>query len=130
MAKSDFSFEVDWFEKFERYIRDMYQLERKIKPLFEKYGELGRIALSEATPRRTGLTASSWIYSIELDSTHGVIKYENTNTNKGQNIAILIQYGHGTGTGGYVAGIDYINPALTPIFNDLANELWKEVTSV
>ncbi len=95
--------------------------------ILNHYGELGVQALSEATPVRTGKTASSWAYKVERDSGGAKIVWSNTNVNKGENIAILLQYGHGTGTGGYVRGIDYINPTMKPIFDKLAEDLWTEV---
>lgn len=96
--------------------------------ILDKYGKLGVEALRQATPRDTGLTAESWSYSVQR--TPGLIRlsFNNSNVNQGIPIAILIQYGHGTRNGGFVEGIDYINPALQPLFNDLADELWKEVT--
>ena len=85
-------------------------------------------ALSSATPRDTGKTASSWSYEIIRKKDYAKVIFHNSNiTDMGTPIAILIQYGHGTRNGGYVEGIDYINPALEPIFRDIANEVWKEV---
>lgn len=95
--------------------------------ILNHYGELGVQALSEATPVRTGKTASSWTYKVERDNGGAKIVWSNTNVNNGENIAILLQYGHGTGTGGYVRGIDYINPTMKPIFDKLADDLWTEV---
>lgn len=97
--------------------------------VFNKYGEIGVKALSEATPVRTGLTAESWEYNIEHNQGSTVIYWKNTNVNRGVPIAVILQYGHGTGTGGWVQGIDYINPALAPVFQEIADGLWKEVTS-
>lgn len=94
-----------------------------------KYGEMGVKALSEATPVRTGKTADSWDYEIEQSSESVHIYWTNSNENSGVNVAVLIQYGHGTGTGGYVQGIDYINPALKPVFDEIAEKVWKEVTA-
>lgn len=92
-------------------------------------GRRGVEALSAATPVDTGATSQSWRYEINLDRTRTTLTWLNTNTVNGVNIAIILQYGHGTGTGGYVAGKDYINPAIKPIFDDIANSVWKEVTS-
>lgn len=89
----------------------------------------GVTALRDATPSESGLTASSWGYEIKSEGGKVTITWFNTNTVDGVNIAIILQYGHGTGTGGYVAGRDYINPAIKPIFDQIANELWKKVTS-
>lgn len=96
--------------------------------ILDKYGKAGVAALASATPSDTGLTASSWYYKIE--NKHGVasVGFYNSNVQNGVPIAIIIQYGHGTGTGGYVQGRDYINPALKPIFDELAEKAWKEVT--
>lgn len=98
--------------------------------ILEKYGKAGVEALANSTPKDTGKTASSWSYKIE-ETGHGyAICWENSNVNNHVNIAVILQYGHGTRNGGYVRGIDYIAPALQPIFNGIANEAWKEVTSV
>lgn len=93
----------------------------------DKYGKQGVEALRLATPVDTGKTANSWSYSIEREKNAVSIVWNNTNVKNGVNIAVLIQYGHGTGTGGYVYGRDYINPAIQPVFDDIANNLWKEV---
>ena len=84
-------------------------------------------ALASATPKDTGLTASSWGYEIQHNGERSSIIFTNSNTNKGCNIAILLQYGHGTRNGGYVQGRDYINPAIQPIFDQIASDAWKEV---
>ncbi len=87
-------------------------------------------ALQNATPKRTGKTASSWSYEIQENSNGVTIFWKNDNvTRDGDPIAILIQYGHGTGTGGYVSGVDYINPAMKSVFDDIVNAAWKVVTS-
>ena len=95
----------------------------------DKYGEEGVKALSAATPRDTGLTADSWSYEIQRDDKGIAIIFSNSNVTKmGVPVAILLQMGHGTGGGGYVQGIDYINPALKPVFQRMADEAWREVT--
>lgn len=94
----------------------------------QKYGEQGVAALIDHTPKDTGATADSWSYEIVETSKGFKIYYKNSNINEGIPIAIIIQYGHGTGTGGYVEGRDYINPALQPVFANLADEAWEEVT--
>ena len=96
--------------------------------ILRKYGELGIEYLSEATPKRTGKTAASWMYDIENGYDSDKLIFGNTNINKDTNIAIILQYGHGTRFGGYVNGIDYINPASRKIFEQMAEELWAEVT--
>lgn len=92
-----------------------------------KYGQLGVDALASATPKDTGKTANSWSYEITKDQGKYTIYWKNTNINDGIPIAIIIQYGHGTRNGGYVQGRDYINPALQPIFDQIAEDAWNEV---
>jgi hypothetical protein len=95
----------------------------------DRYGQMGVDALARATPQLTGLTAQSWRYRIMSDSRGPGIEWYNVNEENGQPVAVLIQYGHGTRTGGYVAGYDYINPAIRPIFDNIANEIGKKVSS-
>lgn len=97
--------------------------------LLTKYGIEGVRALSAATPVDTGLTASSWSYNVEVDDDRYILSWSNSNVQNGVPIAVIIQHGHGTGAGVYVPGIDYINPAIRPIFDKLSNAIWKEVTS-
>lgn len=94
----------------------------------EKFGEQGVQALARETPRKSGRTADSWSYVVEVERGEASITWTNDNIQDGRPIAILIQMGHGTGTGGYVSGVDYINPALEPVFEDIAEQIWKEVT--
>ena len=116
------------FKKLNSYLE---RLEEAIKlGKLNKYGERGVSALASATPVDTGLTASSWQYSINREKDSVSISFENTNINNGVSIAILLQYGHGTRNGGYVQGRDYINPAIQPLFDQIAEEAWKEVTRV
>lgn len=96
----------------------------------DKYGKLGVEALSAATPVNTGKTASSWYYEIIRLGSSVRISFYNSNKNQGVPIAIILQYGHGTGTGGWVQGTDYINPAITPIFEEIANQAWEEVKRI
>lgn len=95
-----------------------------------KYGEEGVAALSAATPVDTGLTANSWYYNIVNDKGYTRINFCNKNIQNGIPIAIILQYGHATGNGGWVEGRDYINPAIQPIFDKMTNEAWKEVTKL
>lgn len=88
----------------------------------------GLNALAAATPIDSGITAASWSYEIERTSSRTTISWLNTHRENGVNIAVILQYGHGTGTGGYVAGRDYINPAIKPIFDQIADDVWKQVT--
>ena len=93
---------------------------------FNRYGEMGVRALASATPVDSSLTAKSWRYRI-IKGRQPTIEWYNTNVVSGTSVAILIQYGHGTGTGGYVVGRDYINPAMRPIFDQIADDVWKKV---
>ena len=103
-------------------------LKREYKKLFAQIGEAGVKALQEATPKKTGKTAESWSYSVEETNKGLTISWNNSNRNDGANVALLIQLGHGTGSGAYVKGVDYINPALKPVFDAFANKVWWEVT--
>lgn len=94
----------------------------------DAFGQQGVNALASATPVDSGLTAASWSYKIEIVGGRAGITWFNTNQNGSVNVAIILQYGHGTGTGGYVAGYDYINPAIQPIFDKIADNVWKKVT--
>lgn len=102
-------------------------LKRDYITVLTKYGQLGVEALRNATPVDTGLTANSWSYEIVEDSSGVKIYWKNSNIVKGVPIAVILQYGHGTGTGGYVEGTDYINPALKSVFKKIADAAWKEV---
>lgn len=94
----------------------------------DQYGQQGVQALSQATPVDTSLTAHSWTFKIVRNRGRYSIEWYNTNTVNGTPVVILIQYGHGTGTGGYVQGRDFINPAIRPIFDQIANNVWEKVT--
>lgn len=96
----------------------------------DKYGREGVAALASATPVDTGLTASSWSYEIIHENGAATISFNNSNIQNGVPIAIILQYGHGTRNGGWVQGRDYINPAIQPIFDKIANDAWKEVTKL
>lgn len=104
-------------------------LGRNYIKVLERYAQQGVEALSNATPIKTGKTAASWDYEIIQNKGSLSVIWINRNVNKGVNIAVILQLGHGTKNGGYVVGIDYINPALRPVFEQLANAAWKEVTS-
>lgn len=95
----------------------------------DKAARAGVSALSSATPVDSGMTAASWSYNIKISRKSAEIQWTNSNTNGGAPIAIMLQYGHGTGTGGYVRGRDYINPAMRPTFDRIAEDVWKAVTS-
>ena len=96
----------------------------------DKYGREGVAALASATPVSTGLTANSWDYKIERKNGSATITFYNTNIQNGVPIAIILQYGHGTRNGGWVQGRDYINPAIQPIFDKIAEHAWREVTKL
>ena len=119
-SKGDFNNLSNYLEK----VREKIKLGE-----LDKYGREGVAALEAATPVDTGLTASSWSYKINRynDDTVVIISFHNSNINKGVPIAVILQYGHGTRNGGYVEGRDYINPAIRPIFDKIANNAWEEV---
>ena len=96
--------------------------------VLERYAREGVVALASATPLESGRTAMSWSYEISSGDGSAKITFLNSNIQNGVPIAIIIQYGHGTGTGGWVEGRDYINPAVQPIFDKIANDAWREVT--
>lgn len=96
----------------------------------DKYGREGVAALASATPKDTGLTAASWSYRIEQKNGSATIAFYNSNIQNGVPIAIVLQYGHGTRSGGWVQGRDYINPAIQPIFDKIAENAWKEVAKL
>lgn len=116
------------FSKLTRYLERAKEV-IKLGDL-DKYGQEGVDALSSATPVDSGLTASSWYYKIENKNGSATISFYNSNVNNGAPIAIILQYGHGTSTGGWVEGRDYINPAILPIFEKIANDAWEEVTKL
>ena len=110
-----------------RFLNKMSKFQ--INKILEKYGQMGVEALRSATPIDSGKTAESWGYEISVRKEGATIHWTNTNQNKGVYIAVILQYGHGTGTGGYVQGIDYINPAIRPVFDKIAEEAWMEVVN-
>ena len=116
------------FSKLTRYLERVKEVVRHGD--LDKYGREGVAALSSATPVDSGLTASSWYYKIENSHGRVVISFHNSNVQNGVPIAVILQYGHGTGTGGWVEGRDYINPAIQPIFDEIANNAWREVTKL
>lgn len=118
--KGDFSKLTRYFER----IKEAVNLS-----ILDKYGREGVAALASATPVDSGKTASSWYYKIEHSHGTAILSFHNSNVNDGVPIAIILQLGHGTGTGGYVQGRDYINPAIQPLFDKIAEDAWKEVTN-
>lgn len=117
------------FSNTERFLNKNKNL-GYIRDILERYGKAGVSALANNTPIDSGNTASSWDYTIEVSNGRSVIYWTNSNVQDGVSIAIILQYGHGTNGGGYVRGFDYINPAMRPIFENIANKAWKEVTSI
>lgn len=96
----------------------------------EHYAKKGVIALAEATPKDSGETSDAWGYEIDIGKDRTTITWTNDNlTSYGTPVAILLQYGHGTRDGGYIEGFDFINPALEPIFQEMVDILWREVTN-
>lgn len=113
------------FKKLNGYLE---RVKEKAKlGILDKYGREGVAALSAATPVRTGKTANSWYYEIERQNGQVSLVFKNSNIIDGTPIAIILEYGHATNNGGWVQGIDYITPALQPIFDKIAKEAWKEV---
>ena len=126
------NFVVKSDNKVEMYLKQtsLFFQHRRHMPILEEAGRKGVEALREATPKDTGLTANSWDYDITIDNAGITINWTNSNVQDGWfNVALSLQYGHGTGTGGFVEGVDYINPALQPVFDELAEKLWREVNS-
>lgn len=119
--KGDFSKTKKYFEAAKKAAR---------LGVLDKYGERGVEALASATPVDTGKTASSWSYEIVKKEGSISLNFNNSNVNNGVPIAIIIQLGHATGNGGWVEGRDFINPIIQPIFDEIANEAWKEVTKL
>lgn len=117
--KGDFSNLLNFFKNSEKAMR--YEF-------LHKYGQRGVDALSSATPKDSGITASSWFYVVKTTKNTSSISFHNSNIQNGVSIAIILHYGHGTRNGGYVQGRQYISPAIQPIFDVIADEAWKEVT--
>ena len=114
------------FKKIEKFLMRMSNW--SARKVLDSYGKKGVEALAGSTPVRSGTTAASWSYDIEGGDGDWKIVWTNSNINKNVNIAVIIQYGHGTRNGGYVQGRDYINPALQPVFDGFVDEIWEEVT--
>lgn len=116
------------FSKATRYLERAKEAARV--GILDKYGKEGVAALASATPVDSGLTAQSWSYRINRTKSSVSIEFLNSNIQNGVPIAIILQYGHGTGTGGWVQGRDYINPSIQPIFDRITNDAWREVTKL
>lgn len=115
------------FDKTIKFLKAMQKLD--IKQIAEKQAQRGVAALIANTPRESGLAANSWSYKIIQNGSSVTIEWHNSDVESGFPVAIALQYGYGTGTGGYVQGRDYINPAMRPVFDSIANDVWKAVTS-
>ena len=115
------------FVNVDRFLERMAKEE--ILSDLNQYAELGVSALASATPSKSGATANAWSCEVTSKRNNYTITWSNSNMNDGVNVAVILQYGHSTGTGGYVQGRDYINPAIQPIFDKIADEVWKVVTS-
>jgi hypothetical protein len=114
------------FKNTEAFLARM--LNNDLAGKLRSYGKAGVQSLSKATPEETGETAHSWDFRVVQEKRGPTIEWFNTHENQGVNIAIIIQYGHGTGTGGWVPGINYVNPAMEPVFDKIMDDFWKEVT--
>lgn len=116
------------FAKTEAFLKKASKSD--INSVLNRFGQKGVEALRRNTPVDSGLTSESWSYEISKTSNGYKIYWKNSNIVDGVPIAVILQYGHGTGTGGYVEGVDYINPALKPVFDDIADSAWKEVGGI
>lgn len=113
------------FQKTERYLKGLRR--RQLRPILERYAKEGMAALAAATPVASGVTAASWGYEITVTKNGFSVAWTNDNVVNGVPIAIILQYGHATGTGGFVQGQDYINPAIRPVIDKMTEALWREV---
>lgn len=116
------------FSKFTKYLERLKEVVHLGD--LDKYGRRGVAALESATPIESGSTAKSWYYEIEHTKGSVKISFNNSNVQNGVPIAIILQYGHATRNGGWVEGRDYINPAIQPIFDEIVNNAWREVTKL
>jgi hypothetical protein len=117
------------FDKTTKFLQDMARINSTVMSAMHECGQQGVNALSDHTPVSTGRTAHAWGYEVEGDAKGCSITWTNSDVESGFPVAIMLQYGYATGTGGYVQGRDYINPAIKPIFDQIADKIWKAVTS-
>jgi len=119
------------FDKTKRFLNEVSDTRKLInrKTAIKALAEEGLDRLKEATPKRTGLTADSWSYEITSQNGKTSITFNNSNVVNGVNIAIILDYGHGTGNGGYVKGLEYIDPAIRPVFDKMSADMWKAVVA-
>lgn len=115
------------FSKTDRFLHGIIQYHYRHKLIH--YGEKGVAALKAATPKESGATAEGWSYEIVEEKGRTAVYWRNSHVVNGVNIALVLQYGHATRNGGFVEGIDYIPPAIRPVFDQMAKEVWKEVVS-
>lgn len=115
-------------KKTDTFLRKL--MKQDLTSILHRYGKKGVEALAAATPVDTGKTAASWDYTVTEGKGTATITWTDSNVNNGVPIALILQYGHGTGTGGYVKGRDYIKPAIRPVLDELTHALWKEVTEL
>lgn len=115
------------FNNIESFLKSMSKFDAT--SILNRHGQRGVDALASATPKDSGVAASSWGYEVITTRGRTTITWTNSNVENGFPVVIMLQYGHGTGTGGYVQGRDFINPAIKPIFDEIANDVWKAVTS-
>lgn len=118
------------YAKAQKYLENVNDFSEHIKSTLDHYGQMGVAALKEYTPKSTGKTSESWSYRTSITKTGASVSWYNSNYNDGVNIAIIIQYGHGTRSGGYVRGRDYINPALRPVFDEMEQAIEKELVKL
>ena len=115
------------FKNTDAFLRKMSRLD--ILSVLNSCGRDGVEALTKGTPLESGLASDSWSYRVSSGRGGHTIEWLNNDVENGFPVAIMLQYGYGTGTGGYVQGRDYINPAMRPIFDQIATRVWKVVTS-
>lgn len=115
------------FDKMEKFLREMQHL--NVRRIIEPYAREGVNALAAATPVESGLAANSWDYNIKTSRGGVTVEWTNSNVENGFPVVIMLQYGYATGTGGFVAGRDFINPAIRPVFDKISNAVWKAVTT-
>lgn len=118
------------YAKVSKYLENLNNIGANIRLTLDHYGQMGVSALKENTPKATGKTSESWSYRVNVSKTTASVSWYNSNYNEGVNIAIIIQYGHGTRSGGYVRGRDYINPALRPVFDEMEKAIEKELVKL
>lgn len=112
-----------WPDKFERNYKKV-----KKSNLFDEYGKEGVQNLKKVSPKDTGRMSQSWFYKVSTEKYSTVLSFHNNDIENGCNVAIIVQYGHGTKNGVWIQGIDYINPSMAPVFEELCEKIWKEIT--